>query len=525
MLALRLARGAQPLVQVRRLLVAAASAGTGFLLLCTLGYAIAHPDASATSVLRLAWCAVPLAATVYFAVAVARTDPGTRPRPGLSAVGLGPGRLMAVAALTTALSTTLGSLLALLFFLHLRGDLTGMPFDGAAAEFLAADEPLPLPAALTLLTLVPVAASVAVALVLRPHGGKPQGGTRSYGRTWIAARQSVLGNAAGRGTRRGGRHAGGGRGRSTADTAAAASTAGAAEGSEAAGPPTGHDLPVPEEDTAAHDRPDFHWTAEEYASEDARRGVRERSGTRADVVDHDRSGLPAPYDGSASLHESAHSGQPTPELDPRRLPPPESTPGGLPWGAAALAAGLAVETYASRSASAVPGLELPGGFVGGPAGVLVGWVLTAVGLALAGPAITYLCGQLLQAVRPGALRLLAGRVLQAESRRIGQPLGVVCAVASGGYAMATLYTGARPDFGPLTTLGALLVAGCTLLTLATAAVEAKQARADTTAALLRLGAPSALLRGAAALRVGALLALFAPLTWAVAELAALPLGR
>ncbi|WP_369262618.1 hypothetical protein [Streptomyces sp. R35] len=526
MLALRLARGAQPLVQVRRLLVAAASAGTGFLLLCTLGYAIAHPDASAASVLRLAWCVVPLAATVYFAVAVARTDPGTRPRPGLSAIGLGPGRLMAVAAVTTALSTTLGSLLALLFFLHLRGDLTGMPFDGAAAEFLAADEPLPLPAALTLLTLVPVAASVAAALVLRPHGGKPQGGTRSYGRTWIAARQSVLGNAAGRGTRRGGRHAGGSRGRSTVvDTAATAGTAGAAEGIEDAGPPTGHGLPVSQEDTAAHDRPDFHWTAEEYASEDANRGVRERSGARADAADHDHSGLPAPYDGSASLHESAHSGEPTPELDPRRLPPPESTPGGLPWGAASLAAGLAVETYASRSAAAAPGLELPGGFVGGPAGVLVGWVLTAVGLALAGPAITYLCGQLLQAVRPGALRLLAGRVLQAESRRIGQPLGVVCAVASGGYAMATLYTGARPDFGPLTTLGALLVAGCTLLTLATAAVEAKQARADTTAALLRLGAPSALLRGAAALRVGALLSLFAPLTWAVAELAALPLGR
>ncbi|WP_330307596.1 MULTISPECIES: hypothetical protein [unclassified Streptomyces] len=530
MLALRLARGAQPLVQVRRLLVAAASAGTGFLLLCTLGYAIAHPDASAASVLRLAWCVVPLAATVYFAVAVARTDPGTRPRPGLSAIGLGPGRLMAVAAVTTALSTTLGSLLALLFFLHLRGDLTGMPFDGAAAEFLAADEPLPLPAALTLLTLVPVAASVAAALVLRPHGGKPQGGTRSYGRTWIAARQSVLGNAAGRGTRRGGRHAGGGRGTSTVvGTAAAAGTANAAEASADAGPPTGHDLPVPQEDTAAHDGPDFHWTAEEYASEDARRGVREPSGARADVVDHDHSGLPAPYDGFESLNGSAHTGEPmpepTPELDPSRLPPPESTPGGLPWGAAALAAGLAVETYASRSAAAAPGLELPGGFVGGPAGVLVGWVLTAVGLALAGPAITYLCGRLLQAVRPGALRLLAGRVLQAESRRIGQPLGVVCAVASGGYAMATLYTGARPDFGPLTTLGALLVAGCTLLTLATAAVEAKQARADTTAALLRLGAPSTLLRGAAALRVGALLALFAPLTWAVAELAALPLGR
>lgn len=144
MLALRLTRGARPAVQVRRLLVALASAGTGFLLLCTLGHAISHPEDSSGAVLRLAWCLTPLAATVHFALAVARTDPGTRPRPGLAAIGLGPARLMAVTAATTALSCTLGSMLALLFFLHLRGDLTGMPFDGAAADFLAADAPLPL---------------------------------------------------------------------------------------------------------------------------------------------------------------------------------------------------------------------------------------------------------------------------------------------------------------------------------------------------------------------------------------------
>ncbi|MER5826150.1 hypothetical protein ABT086_28790, partial [Streptomyces mirabilis] len=161
MLALRLARGAHSLVQLRRLLVAAASAGTGFLLLCTLGYALAHPDPSAGALLRLLWCLAPVAATVHFAVAVARTDPGTRPRPGLSAVGLGPGQLMAISAVTTALSTTLGSVLALLAFLHLRGDLPGRPFDGDPAAFLASDHPLPLPAALTLLLLVPLAASSA----------------------------------------------------------------------------------------------------------------------------------------------------------------------------------------------------------------------------------------------------------------------------------------------------------------------------------------------------------------------------
>jgi hypothetical protein len=541
---------------------------------------MSHPDASAAGALRLAWCVAPLAATVYFAVAVARTDPATRPRAGLSAIGLGPGRLMAISAVTTALSTLLGSLLALLLFLHLRGDLTGIPFGGAATDFLAAGQSLPLPAALTLLTLVPIAASGAAAVVLRPRRGGPQRTPWSYGRTWMSARQNAVASAPRRGSRNGGRPRGDGHaGRGTpaastatgmtatsttttgtADgftvtgmTATSTTTKGTADGFTVTGTGDGfRDGPAIVDDGAAlpqpdprapggdgsdgsdgSDGPDFHWTAEAYAAGETphRVGAQDRSG----AVAHGHPGTPASYedaavsyDGTDVSYEGADAPEARPdrhraaEPDSRRLPPPDASPTGLPWGAATLAAGLAVETYASRSGPA-PALALPGGFVGGPAGVLLGWVLTAVGLALAGPAITYLCGRLLQAVRPGALRLLAGRVLQAEARRIGQPLGVVCAVASGGFAMTTLYTGARPAFGPLTTLGALLVAGCTLLTLATAAVEAKQARADTTAALLRLGAPSALLRGAAALRAGALFVAFAPLTWAVAELAALPL--
>jgi hypothetical protein len=386
-LALRLARGGQPVVQLRRLLVAAASAGTGFLLLCTLGYAMGHPDASTGSVLRLAWCVVPIAATVHLAVAVARTDPGTKPRPGLSAVGLGPARLTLISAISTAVACTLGSMLALLVFLHLRGDLSGLPFDGAARGLLAADRPLPLAATLTLLALVPLAASGACALVLRPRAAKP--------------------------------------------------------------------------------------------------------------------------------------GEPQP--DPRDPAAPVPPPTGLPWGVALLAMGLAVETYASR-APGTAGFPMPGGLGGSPAGVLAGWTLTALGLALAGPGLTYQCGRALQAVRPGAARLLAGRVLQEEARRIGRPLGVVCAVASGAYAGLTLWSGRQPDLGPLSALGAVLVIGCTVATLLTASVEAKHARSDTTAALLRLGAPASLLRGAAGLRAAALLAVFGLLTWTVAELAALPLA-
>ncbi|MET7735521.1 hypothetical protein ABZT02_29765 [Streptomyces sp. NPDC005402] len=461
MLALRLTRGARPAVQLRRLLVALASAGTGFLLLCSLGHAISHPEDASGAVLRLAWCLTPLAATVHFALAVARTDPGTRPRPGLAAIGLGPARLMAVTATTTALSCTLGSMLALLVFLHLRGDLTGMPFDGAAADFLAADVPLPLPAALTLLGLVPAIASVTVALVLRPPDDRPASArreARSYGRFGASGRTTTREPFGAYGRFRARRNPG----EPAADRAAGSRTAEA--------------VPDPKPD-----------------------------------------GTPPAQAGDDIPTEDNRSGDPGPAV----LPAPREAPKGLPWGIAVLAAGLAVEAYANRQGT-VPATPLPGGLAGTPS-VLVGWLLTAVGLAIAGPGLTHLCGRLLQSTRPGALRLLAGRVLMAEAGRIGRPLGIVCAVASGAYAMTTLYDPTGPQVGPLTTLGLLLVTSCTIATLLTAAVEAKHARSDTTAALVRLGAPATMLRSAAALRAGALLALFGPLTLVVAELAALPL--
>ncbi|MFI0512862.1 hypothetical protein ACH3Y9_22045 [Streptomyces sp. WSLK1-5] len=474
MLALRLTRGARPAVHLRRLLVALASAGTGFLLLCTLGHAISHPEDPSGAVLRLAWCLTPLAATVHFALAVARTDPGTRPRPGLAAIGLGPARLMAVTATTTALSCTLGSMLALLFFLHLRGDLTGMPFDGAAADFLAADSPLPLPAALTLLGLVPVIASVTVGLVLRPRDDRPAAAkreARSYGRFGAYGRKTAREPFGAYGRFRA---------RRTAGEPAEDGTDEAAPGPRRAGAPqarTGEDEPaaIPAEEGRTEDVP----------------------------------AAPAAPDNRPA------------DLGPAVPPAPREAPKGLPWGIAVLAAGLAVEAYANRQGT-TPAAPLPGGLVGAPS-VLIGWLLTAVGLAVAGPGLTHLCGRLLQSTRPGALRLLAGRVLMAEATRIGRPLGIVCAVASGAYAMATLYDTTGPEVGPLTTLGLLLVTSCTTATLLTAAVEAKHARSDTTAALVRLGAPATMLRSAAALRAGALLAVFGPLTLVVAELAALPL--
>ncbi|MEU9409856.1 hypothetical protein AB0E08_29780 [Streptomyces sp. NPDC048281] len=500
MLSLRLTGAARPTVHLRRLLVAAAAAGTGFLLLSALGYGLSHPTHSTAALLRLSWCAIPLATTVQLAVAVARTDPGAKPRPGLSAFGLGPARLMAVAALNTALACTLGSLLALLVFLHLRGDLTGMPFDGAAKDFLAADRSLPVPAALTLLATLPVLASTTVALALRPRDlphpdtRTPRGYGRfgAYGRTPTPETFGTYGRFGARFFR-----------------GPTPGTHPPLQPTNAPHPPLHPaDGPQPPLQPADGPHPPLQ-PAGSRAAGAARVGA---DGTLQAPVS-DTPPPPAPTD------RTADTPAPLPDL-------PAAPPSGLPWGIAVLAAGLAVESYAGSTETA-PHTTLPGGLATGPAGVLAGWALTALGLILAAPGLTHLCGRLLQSVRPGARRLLAGRVLMAEATRIGRPLGVVCAVASAAFAATALHggDGSAPAFGPLTVLGGLVVAGCAVGTLLTAAVEARQSRADTTAALLRLGAPATVLRTAAALRTGALLALFGPLTLLIAELAALPLAR
>ncbi|NEV92394.1 hypothetical protein GUR47_37830 [Streptomyces tendae] len=487
MLALRLTRTAHLAVHLRRLLVALASAGTGFLLLCALGHALSHPDAPGASALRLAWCAAPLAAAVYLAVAVARTDPGTRPRSGLSAIGLGPGRLMAVSATTTALSAALGSVAALLAFLYLRGSLTGRPpSDRVAADALAVGQTLPAPAVLTLLVLVPALASAAVAHTLRPRDPRPAAATapRGYGRFgaygWGKARETF--GAYGR------------FGARTAATAGSRAAAGPA-GSRAAGA-----MGVP-------------------PLERSREWGRVGAGGALQTQASDPHPSPS-ADGTTQTLDAAPPppADTTPDAHPEPTPRPQNTTA-LPWGIAVLTAGLTVETYTGNAT----GAPAPG--TAPSAGVLIGWALTALGLALAGPGLTHLCGRLLQAARPGALRLLAGRVLMEESHRIGRPLGVVAAVAAAAYVTATVYDGDGPAFGPLGTLGAVIVAGCTVATLLTAAVEARHARADTTGALLRLGAPPATLRAAAAVRAAALLALFGPLVLVVAVLAALPLDN
>lgn len=215
---------------------------------------------------------------------------------------------------------------------------------------------------------------------------------------------------------------------------------------------------------------------------------------------------------------------PRPGRSPRG---PAVAPAGLPWGAALVVIGVAVEFSARPGAG--PAVPLPGGLGRiGPA-LLGGWALTAAGLVLAVPGLVHGCGRLLAAGRPGALRLLAGRALQEDARRIGRPVGVVCAVASALVGVVALHgsaalhgSGGRPA-GPLTLLGVVLVTAGAVGALLSAAVEAGHARRPVTDALTGLGAPASLLRGAAALRGVVVIAAVVPVTWAVAELAASPL--
>ncbi|MGW0982009.1 hypothetical protein ACWD33_14430 [Streptomyces xiamenensis] len=400
MLALRLARGSRPLALARRLLLAVTAGGVGFLLLSGLGWASAHPGDGDQAALRLAWCVLPIAATVQLAVAVARADPAGRPRSGLDSAGLGPARLPMLAAVSTAVAALLGSALALLVFLHLRGDISGLPFDGAAAGLLAADRPLPLAAALTLLTIVPAAAAVASALALR-------------GRT----------------------------------------------------APVRHSAPLPAPPTAP-------------------------SATATGLVEE-----------------------------------PVQVPTGLPWGAALTGAGIAFSGYAGfteRPPSDAEGaLTLPGALSGLTPGVVAGWLLIATGVIVAAPSLTHLCGRMLAVGRPGALRLLAGRVLQSEAERLGHPLGALCVALAA--ALAALHLDGPRLFGPLSALGTGIVLVCALGTIAAAVHESRTARSAATTSLLRLGAPRSLIRRAAMLRLAALLLVFAPLSWLVFQTLVLPI--
>ncbi|MEU5835004.1 hypothetical protein ABZ820_15200 [Streptomyces diacarni] len=167
MLTLRLTLRASPLALLLRLLLVFASAGVGLLLLNALSHAVQHPSHPAAALPGLLWCLVPLAVTARLAAALVAAEPSASLRSGLDAAGLGPVRLPLLVARTSALPCAVGGGLALLVTVWGQGGAEdGAPvvsLTGTTAELPLAHEALPLPAALTLLSAVPVVAALAAA--------------------------------------------------------------------------------------------------------------------------------------------------------------------------------------------------------------------------------------------------------------------------------------------------------------------------------------------------------------------------
>ncbi|WP_245240577.1 hypothetical protein [Streptomyces spiramenti] len=182
---------------MRRLALACAAGGAGFLLLAALAHAAAAPENATQGLALLAWCALPIAATAQLAASVARADPVSEPRSALDAVSLGAARQRAHAALSTTLAAAVGTVLALLLFLQLAGSL-GSPalFDGTALGLPVEAGRVPLGGALTLLALVPVTVALAAALAVPGRESPSATAALPWGAALIAAGAAVSGYAA-----------------------------------------------------------------------------------------------------------------------------------------------------------------------------------------------------------------------------------------------------------------------------------------------------------------------------------------
>ncbi|MFJ5923611.1 hypothetical protein ACIQF6_13505 [Kitasatospora sp. NPDC092948] len=159
---LRLARGYRAPDLLRGLLTAGAAAVVAAFLLRALGRALAEPAGGAD---RLLWCLPPLAAVAWFAAVTARAVPAQHPEriAGLTAAGVGPGRIRLLIAAETALTCALGSGLTLLLFLVLRNDVAGP----SLAADIGMGIPLPTAAPVTLLAVPTLVAGVAAACAVR----------------------------------------------------------------------------------------------------------------------------------------------------------------------------------------------------------------------------------------------------------------------------------------------------------------------------------------------------------------------
>ncbi|WP_406203560.1 hypothetical protein OH807_27085 [Kitasatospora sp. NBC_01560] len=172
----------------------------------------------------------------------------------------------------------------------------------------------------------------------------------------------------------------------------------------------------------------------------------------------------------------------------------------LPVGLAVI--GLALELIALRPGAAADGrpVHLPAGLGTTSTAALGGWAASALGLALlTGPLLAW-AGRLLAVGRPTPLRLLAGRGLTAQARRLGPPLAVLTLALALALTTIRYWIGTPDSADALPAIEACLVLGCTAAAVASRLAELRTARRDVADALLRLGASPRLLAGAVALR-------------------------
>ncbi|MBV2151777.1 hypothetical protein [Kitasatospora sp. SUK 42] len=164
--------------------------------------------------------------------------------------------------------------------------------------------------------------------------------------------------------------------------------------------------------------------------------------------------------------------------------------------------GAALELIALRPGAAVDGrpIHLPAGLGSTSTDALGAWAASALGLALlTGPLLAW-TGRLLAVGRPTPLRLLAGRGLTAQARRLGPPLAVLTLVVAMVLTTIRYWIGTPDSADALPAIEACLVLGCAAAAVVSRLAEVRIDRRDVTEALLRLGASPRLLFGAVALR-------------------------
>ncbi|MFD8084246.1 hypothetical protein ACFV4F_21425 [Kitasatospora sp. NPDC059722] len=164
--------------------------------------------------------------------------------------------------------------------------------------------------------------------------------------------------------------------------------------------------------------------------------------------------------------------------------------------------GLALELIALRPGAPADGrpVHLPAGLGSTSVAALGGWAASALGLALiTGPLLGW-TGRLLALGRPTPLRLLAGRGLTAQARRLGAPLAVLTLVVAMVLTTIRYWIGTPGSADALPAVEACLVLGCAAAAVAARLAEVRTDRRNVTDALLRLGTSPRLLFGAVALR-------------------------